>query len=62
MLTAITVAIAHCQQEDEIKEKDLPPSRRLAKAIVAEDSEKSSEEGLADLERQMADENLVCLL
>ena len=24
-----TVAIAHCQQEDEIKEKDLPPSRRL---------------------------------
>merc|ERR1719482_1053769 len=53
-----TVAIAQCAQEDEIKEKDLPP---LEKACVkaSKEAEKASEqvgaaeEALSDLERQI---------
>ena len=53
-----TVAIAHCQQEDEIKEKDLPPLEKACvkatkEAEKASDAVRVAEEALSDLERQI---------
>jgi len=53
-----TVAIAQCAQEDEIKEKDLPPLEKACvkatkEAEKAADQVRVAEEALADLERQI---------